>query len=254
VRDLFDLGGRVAIVTGASSGLGARFARVLRAAGAHVVLAARRTDRIGSLAAELGQDRALAVTVDVRDDASVAALVERAVARFGRLDVMVNNAGIADPGPAEDEPTSTFRGVLDVNLAAVFSGCREAARVMLPQGSGSIVNVASALGLVGTWRLPNAGYAASKGGVVNLTRDLASQWAGRGLRVNAIAPGWFASEMNAELFEDAERWQRYLARTVPAGRAGREEELDGVLLFLAGDASTYVNGQTIAVDGGWTAV
>jgi len=254
VRDLFDLSGRVAIVTGASSGLGARFARVLRAAGADVVLAARRTDRIGSLAAELGKEHALAVTVDVRDDASVAALVERSVAHFGRLDVMVNNAGIADPGPAEDEPTSTFRGVLDVNLAAVFSGCREAARVMLPQGSGSIVNVASALGLVGTWRLPNAGYAASKGGVVNLTRDLASQWAGRGLRVNAIAPGWFASEMNAELFEDAERWQRYLARTVPAGRAGREEELDGVLLFLAGDASTYVNGQTIAVDGGWTAV
>lgn len=254
MSDLFDLSGRVAIVTGASSGLGARFARVLRAAGADVVLAARRTDRIGSLAAELGEEHALAVTVDVRDDGSVAALVERAVARFGRLDVMVNNAGIADPGPAEDEPTSTFRGVLDVNLAAVFSGCREAARVMLPRGSGSIVNVASALGLVGTWRLPNAGYAASKGGVVNLTRDLASQWAGRGLRVNAIAPGWFASEMNAELFEDAERWQRYLARTVPAGRAGREEELDGVLLFLAGDASTYVNGQTIAVDGGWTAV
>jgi NAD(P)-dependent dehydrogenase (short-subunit alcohol dehydrogenase family) len=254
VSDLFDLSGRVAIVTGASSGLGARFARVLRAAGADVVLAARRTDRIGNLATELGDEHALAVTVDVRDDASVAALIERAVARFGRLDVMVNNAGIYDPGPAEDEPTSTFRGVLDVNLAAVFSGCREAARVMLPQGSGSIVNVASALGLMGTWRLPNAGYAASKGGVVNLTRDLASQWAGRGLRVNAIAPGWFASEMTAELFEDAERWQRYLARTVPAGRAGREEELDGVLLFLAGDASTYVNGQTIAVDGGWTAV
>jgi NAD(P)-dependent dehydrogenase (short-subunit alcohol dehydrogenase family) len=254
VTGLFDLNGRVAVVTGASSGLGARFARVLRGAGADVVLAARRADRIERLTAELGADHALAVTADVRDEAAVRTLVERAVDRFGRLDVMVNNAGIADPGPAEDEPTSTFRGVLEVNLSAVFTGCREAARVMLPQGSGSIINVASALGLVGTWRMPNAGYAASKGGVVNLTRDLASQWARRGLRVNAIAPGWVATEINAQLFEDAERWQRYLERTVPAGRAGREDELDGVLLFLAGDASTYVNGQTLVVDGGVTAV
>jgi NAD(P)-dependent dehydrogenase (short-subunit alcohol dehydrogenase family) len=250
----FDLTGKVAIVTGASSGLGARFGRALRGAGADVVLAARRGDRIEALAAEIGAEHALAVTTDVAEEDQVVALVDRAVARFGRLDVMVNNAGIADPIPAEDEPAATFRGVLDVNLTAVFTGCREAARVMLPQGSGSIINVASALGLVGSWRLPNAGYAASKGGVVNLTRDLASQWARRGLRVNAIAPGWFATEMNAQLFEDAERWQRYLERTVPAGRAGREDELDGILLFLAGDASTYVNGQTIAVDGGWTAV
>lgn len=254
MTDLFDLSGRVAIVTGASSGLGARFARVLRGAGADVVLAARRANRIETLAAELGAEHALAVASDVREEASVVALVDRAVARFGRLDVMVNNAGIGDPGPAENEATATFRGVLEVNLTAVFTGCREAARIMLPQGSGSIINVASALGLMGTWRLPNAGYAASKGGVVNLTRDLASQWARRGLRVNAIAPGWVATEMNAELFEDAERWQRYLERTVPAGRAGREDELDGVLLFLAGDASTYVNGQTIVVDGGWSAV
>ena len=125
---------------------------------------------------------------------------------------------------------------------------------MLPQGSGSIVNVASALGLMGTWKIPNAGYAASKGGVVNLTRDLASQWAARGVRVNAVAPGWFESEMTAELFESGEGWQRYLQRTVPAGRAGREGELDGALLFLAGDASTYVTGQTLVVDGGWSAV
>jgi NAD(P)-dependent dehydrogenase (short-subunit alcohol dehydrogenase family) len=254
VTDLFDLAGRVAIVTGASSGLGARFARVLRGAGADVVLAARRRDRIEALAVELGGTHALAVAADVRDEASVVALVDDALARFGRLDVMVNNAGTADPGPAEDEPTSTFRGVLEVNLTALFTGCREAARVMLPRGSGSIINVASALGLMGTWALPNAGYAASKGGVINLTRDLASQWARRGLRVNAIAPGWFATEMNAELFATGERWQRYLERTVPAGRAGRENELDGVLLFLAGDASSYVNGQTIVVDGGWSVV
>jgi NAD(P)-dependent dehydrogenase (short-subunit alcohol dehydrogenase family) len=251
---LFDLEGRVAIVTGASSGLGARFARVLAGAGARVVLAARRRDRIEALAGELGADRCLAVAVDVRDDGLLEGLVGAAVERFGRLDVMVNNAGIADPGRAEEEEPALFREVIDVNLSAVFSGCRAAARVMLPQGGGSIVNIASALGLKGSWKIPNAGYAASKGGVVNLTRDLASQWAARGVRVNAIAPGWFESEMTAGLFENAESWQRHLQRTVPAGRAGREGELDGVLLFLASDASSYVNGQTIVVDGGWSVV
>lgn len=251
---LFSLQGRVAIVTGASSGLGARFAQVLHEAGAAVVVAARRRDRLDELVASLGAERSLAVAVDVRDEAALPALVGAAVERFGRLDVMVNNAGIADPTPAEDEPTAMFRDVVEVNLTAVFAGCREAARVMLPRGSGSIVNVASALGLMGSWKIPNAGYAASKGGVVNLTRDLGSQWAARGVRVNAIAPGWFESEMTAGLFESGEGWQRHLQRTVPAGRAGREGELDGALLFLAGDASTYVTGQTIVVDGGWSVV
>jgi len=251
---LFDLEGQVAIVTGASSGLGARFARVLAGAGASVVLAARRRDRIEALAGELGAHKSMAVAVDVRDDSLLEGLVHTAVERFGRLDVLVNNAGIADPGRAEEEEPARFREVVDVNLSAVFSGCRAAARVMLPQGAGSIVNVASALGLMGTWKIPNAGYAASKGGVINLTRDLGSQWASRGVRVNAIAPGWFESEMTAELFEAADRWQRFLERTVPAGRAGREGELDGALLFLASDASTYVTGQTIVVDGGWSSV
>jgi NAD(P)-dependent dehydrogenase (short-subunit alcohol dehydrogenase family) len=196
----------------------------------------------------------MAGQVDVRDPEAIAALVARSVERFGRLDIMVNNAGISDPGRAEEESTDTFREVLDVNLSAVFTGCREAARVMLPKGSGSIINIASALGLVGSWRIPNAGYAASKGGVVNLTRDLSSQWARQGIRVNAIAPGWFESEMTAPLFENDERWQRYVERTVPAGRVGREGELDGALLFLAGDASTYVTGQTLVVDGGWSTV
>lgn len=254
MNDIFSLEGRVAVVTGASSGIGARFARVLRSAGARVVLAARRADRIEALAAELGPERALAVPADVSDPRSLVRLVDRAMERFGRLDVMVNNAGVSDAARAEEEAVDDFAAVLAVNLTGVFAGCREAARVMLPRGSGSIVNVASVLGLIGTWKTPSSGYAASKGGVVNLTRDLASQWARRGLRVNAIAPGWFESEMTAPLFEGEERWQRHLERTVPAGRAGREHELDGVLLFLASDASSYVNGQTIVVDGGWSAV
>lgn len=250
-QDLFDIAGKTAIVTGASSGLGARFATTLRRAGADVVLAARRLDRIEALASELGRNHCVAAQVDVRDPAAVSALVERAVEEFGSLDIMVNNAGIASARPAEDETTEAFADVLNVNLSAVFSGCREAARVMLAQGSGSIINVASVLGLTGSWRIPDAAYCASKGGVVNLTRELGAQWARRGVRVNAIAPGWFLSEMTAPMF-DGRTWERYLDRTVPAGRAGKESELDGVLLFLASTASSYVVGQTIAVDGGWS--
>jgi len=253
VPTVFDVEGRVAAVTGASSGLGARFARVLAAHGARVVLAARREDRITALAEELGADRAVAVPADVTDEQSLRAVVDTAVQRFGGLYVLVNNAGISRVTPAAEESTEDFRSVLEVNLVALFAACREAARVMLPAGRGSIVNVASTLGLVGVGRIPQGSYAASKGGVVNLTRELAAQWARHGVRVNAIAPGWFPSEMTAEMLGD-ERGMRYIERTVPMRRPGREGELDGVLLFLASDASSYVCGQTIAVDGGWTAV
>jgi len=245
--------GRVAAVTGASSGLGARFARVLADHGARVVLAARREERIAALAAELGAERAVAVPADVTDERALREVIDTAVQRFGGLDVLVNNAGISRVSRAVDESTDSFREVLEVNLVALFAACREAARVMIPAGRGSIVNVASALGLVGLGRIPQASYTASKGGVVNLTRELAAQWARHGVRVNAIAPGWFPSEMTAGMFSD-ERSLRFIERTVPMMRPGREDELDGVLLFLASDASTYVCGQTIAVDGGWTAV
>jgi NAD(P)-dependent dehydrogenase (short-subunit alcohol dehydrogenase family) len=250
--DLFDIEDRVVVVTGASSGLGARFGRTLVGRGARVVLAARREERIAGLAAELG-DRALAVTTDVADEASVVRLVDAAVARFGRLDVLVNNAGMTHVGPAAEETTAEFRGVIDVNLVGLFTSCREAARVMLAQGSGSIINVASTLGLFGIGRIPQAAYTASKGGVVNLTRELAAQWARRGIRVNALCPGWFSTEMTAEMF-DNEKSLRYIERTVPMGRAGEEGELDGMLVFLASDASSYVTGQTMVVDGGWSAV
>lgn len=252
VTSMFDLSGRVAIVTGASSGLGERFARVLVAAGARVAVAARRADRLEALVAELGGERALAVPTDVSHPEEVERLVERCVEHFGRLDVMVNNAGVARVLPALDETPESFREVLDINLGSVFAGARAAARVMLPQGHGSIINTAAGLGLVGSGRVPQASYAASKGGVVNLTRELAAQWAPSGVRVNAIAPGWFRSEMTAAMW--TESGYRYIERHVPARRAGEEHELDGALLFLASDASTYVIGQTIVVDGGFVAV
>lgn len=247
----FDLHGRVAIVTGASSGLGTRFARVLHGAGAAVVVAARRRERLDALAAELDGVHGVACDVIVDDDR--ARLVDSTLEHHGRVDVLVNNAGVGTPAPATEEPVARFREVVEVNLTAAFALAQAVAPPMLAQGSGSIVNVTSILGLVGSGQVPFPSYAASKGGLVNLTRELAAQWARDGIRVNALAPGWFESEMTTEMFAD-ERSMAWVARKTPMGRPGRSHELDGALLFLASDASSYVTGQVLAVDGGWTAI
>jgi NAD(P)-dependent dehydrogenase (short-subunit alcohol dehydrogenase family) len=247
--EIFGLDGRVAIVTGASSGLGDRFARILSAAGAQVVGAARREDRLERLASEV--DGLATVRCDVSVDDDLERLVAFTLERFGRVDIVVNNAGVSGAYPAEDEPRDHFRRTIEVNLNAVFVLSQIAARSMLERGSGSIVNIASMLGLVASAPVNNASYCASKGGVVHLTRELGAQWARRGVRVNAIAPGYFPSEMGDLMIGD-EQSAKYLRRNTPVGRTGHAHELDGALLFLAGDASTYVTGQTLAVDGGWT--
>ncbi len=248
----FRLDGKVVLLTGASSGLGRRFARVLDAAGASLLLVARRRKLLEALAAEL---RAAQVTeCDVADSKAAGRLVGDAVRAFGGIDVVVNNAGTNDVGPAIDEPLELFQKVLAVNLVAPFVIAREAARVMIDSGTGGvIVNVASILGLVGLGRIPEAGYAASKGGLITMTRELAAQWARNGIRVNALAPGWFPSELTAELF-GTERGVEFVRRSAPMGRGGEEHELDGALLFLASAASSYVTGEVLVVDGGWTAV
>ncbi|WP_030438317.1 SDR family NAD(P)-dependent oxidoreductase [Actinoplanes subtropicus] len=244
----FRLDGRVALVTGTSTGLGERFARVLGAAGAAVVLASRRAEPNATLAASLRD--ALPVTCDVRRDEDRAALVAAALDRYGQIDVLVNNAGIASSTPAEDENLDSVRDLLDTNTVGLFGMTQLVGRHMLDRGQGSIVNVASPSATISLDRYPLAGYAASKGAVVALTRELAAQWAGRGVRVNALSPCFFPSNTTGWLADpDQVAW---ISGRTPIGRPPRPDELDGPLLFLASVASSYVTGQNLVVDGGWT--
>ncbi len=252
---LFDLKDRVAVVTGASSGLGVQIANALAEAGAHLVLAARRGDRLVELAEKLATRgvRAHPVPCDVSSEAQVDELVDATLAHYGQVDVLVNNAGITEVVPAETQTRESFQQVVDVNLLGVFLCTQRFGRRMLAAGRGSIVNVASMLGLVGVGQVPQAAYAASKGAVINMTREFAAQWARRGVRVNCLAPGWFETEMTGEMFGD-ERSLHWMRTRTPMGRAGQAGELSGALLLLASDASSFITGQTIVVDGGWTIV
>lgn len=251
----FGLTDRVAVVTGASAGLGIGFVEALAGAGARIVAAARRHERLVELAERLTGEGAevLPVACDVTLESDVDALLQQTLERFGRVDVLVNNAGVTEIVAAEEDTLESFRRVMDINLQGVFLCTQRFGRAMLESGGGSIVNVASMLGMVGVGQIPQASYAASKGGVINMTREIAAQWARRGVRVNAIAPGWFESEMTGEMFADAAS-QKWMKSRTPMGRTGHPGELDGALLFFASDASSFVTGQTLAVDGGWTSV
>lgn len=248
--DRFRLDGQVTIVTGASSGLGAHFAAVLHQVGAQVVVTARRIDRLESLAA--GLPGAHVIGADMADEADRERLVADVLDRFGRIDVLVNNAGVGGSVAVEDEELDRFRASMEVNVTALWHLSKLCAPSMIATGAGSIVNVASMLGHVGSTPVKQAHYCASKGAVVNLTRELALQWARKGVRVNALCPGWFPSEMTDGMDTD-EGSQRYITANSPIPRMGELHELDGALLLLASPASTFLTGQSIIVDGGWTA-
>ncbi|MGI5126813.1 SDR family NAD(P)-dependent oxidoreductase [Pseudonocardia sp. CA-107938] len=247
ILDLFRLDGRVAVVTGASSGLGVAFAQALAEAGADVALGARREDKLADtrkLVESTGR-RAIAVRTDVTRPEECQALVAAAEAEFGRVDILVNNAGIGTAVPASRETPEQFRQVIELNLNACYWMAQACGKVMRP--GSSIVNISSVLGLT-TLGLPQAAYSSSKAALIGLTRDLANQWTSRkGIRVNALAPGFFASEMSDQFDDD--HVERMVAKT-EVKRIGRSEELAAALLFLASDAGGYMTGQTIAVDGG----
>ena len=247
--DIFDLGGKVALVTGASSGLGARFAEVLAGNGAKVVLAARRADRLAAVRARIEKSggTAVAVEADVRDRAAIARAFDAAEQAFGTVTILINNAGVVQSGRAVELTEEEWRRVLATDLDAVFYCAQEAARRMLAAGKpGAIVNISSVLGLAVSKGV--IAYATAKAGVIQITKALALELAFKGIRVNAIAPGWIVTDLNRDFL--ASEQGASIKREIPIGRFGEERDLDGPLLLLVSDAGRFVTGATIVADGG----
>ncbi len=250
----FDLSGKVAVVTGAGQGLGRQFARSLAAAGADLVLAELNPDTAADAAREvesMGRS-ALPIVTDVTDPGSVAWMVQAALKAFDRIDVLVNNAGITLWGAAESVSLDDWRKVIDINLTGLFSCSQAVGNVMLRQGKGSIVNIASMSGVIVNVPQAQASYNASKAGVIHLTKSLAVEWASRGVRVNAISPGYMDTPMAKPYFEDPQCGGVWFDR-IPMHRAGKPEELGPLCVYLASDASSYVTGANFLIDGGYTA-
>ncbi|MBF6593989.1 MAG: SDR family oxidoreductase [Thermaceae bacterium] len=249
MSDVFSLDGQITIVTGASRGIGLEIAKAMRTAGAHIVVADIDAEVGPKSAAELGGDF---VHTDVTDSASVKALVARVMAQHGRIDVLVNNAGVVRNTPSEAVPDEEWRWVLSVNLDGVFWCCREVGKVMLERGRGSIVNIASMSGVISNHPQPQSAYNVSKAGVIMLTKSLAGEWASRGVRVNAISPGYIATPMTKKGLDTPE-WREAWLSTTPMGRLGEPAEIGPLAVFLASDASSFMTGSNVLIDGGYTA-
>jgi len=252
---IFDLHGQNALVTGASSGLGVQFAKALASQGANVALAARRIEKLEAVKAEIEAlgVQAIAVQMDVTDEESIKQAVTQVESAWGQIHIAVNNAGVSTLAPAEDLAEADWDKVLDTNLKGVWMVAKHVAKHMIGKNYGRIINTASMYGAVGNTFFPASNYHAAKGGVVNLTRALAAEWAKHNITVNAIGPGFFESEMTQDAIS-TEPFLNYVKAACPMQRTGQPGELNPALLFLAAKESTYVTGQTIYVDGGWTAV
>jgi NAD(P)-dependent dehydrogenase (short-subunit alcohol dehydrogenase family) len=248
--ELFDLTGRVALVTGASSGLGRRIALVLAAAGATVAVTARRADRLAELESEAPTLRCFPCDLTNADDRE--ALVTEIESRLGPIDILVNNAGAVNATSIENESLDDFANMIELNLTAAWHLMKLVGVSMVEREQGSIINIASILGVVGATPAKDSGYSAAKGGLVNLTRELGLQWARKGVRVNAICPGWFQTEMIEDL-TSTENGSSFITTNTPMMRVGNVNEIDGAVLLLASDAGSFMTGSIVMVDGGWTA-
>jgi len=253
VKQLFDLTGRVAVVTGGSIGLGRQMAEGLAEMGANVALCARKKERCEQAAEELQRlgVKAIALGCDVKDPASIQQAVDATVSQFGRIDVLINNAGISWGAPVEEMKLEDWNKVIETNLTGTFLCAQAVGKVMIRQGRGKIINIASVAGLGGApAELSAIGYHASKGGVISFTKDLACKWAAHNIQVNAIAPGWFPTHMSNRVLE---HYEELFLSHIPLRRFGNEHDLKGAAVFLASDASNYVTGHVLVVDGGQSA-
>ncbi len=255
MKNYFDLTGQVALVTGCSTGLGVQMAKALANQGAKIVALARRKEMVDAVAAEITKEfgvDAIGISCDITDTDRVNAAVDEVLAKFGRIDILINNAGTGAVAPAEDITDAQFNGELNVDLGGTFKVSRAVAKkAMLPAKYGRIINIASMYGLVGNKVAGCAPYHAAKGGVVNLTRALASEWSSKGINVNAICPGYFYTPLTKETL-DSDFFQQNARTMIPAERYGNEGELDTAAIFLASPASSYVTGIMVPVDGGYT--
>ena len=257
MKNYFDLTGQVALVTGCSTGLGVQMAKALANQGASIVALARRKEKIDAVAAEIADEfgvKTLAVQCDITSTEQVEAAVKTVLDHFGRIDILINNAGTGAVAPAEDITDEQFAGEMEVDLFGSFRVARAVAKhAMIPAGYGRVINIASMYGLVGNKIAGSAPYHAAKGGVVNLTRALASEWGSKGITVNAICPGYFYTPLTQETL-DSDFFQANAKTMIPEERYGNEGELDTAAIFLASKASSYVNGVNLPVDGGYTAM
>ena len=257
MRNYFNLVGQTAIVTGASGGLGVQMAKALAAQGANIAILARRQDKIEAVAEDIAREYGVhtqAVQCDITSTEAVEEAVKKVMDKFGRIDILINNAGTGAVAPAEDITDDQFDHEMQVDLFGTFKVAREVAKkAMIPAGYGRIINIASMYGLVGNKIAGSAPYHAAKGGVVNLTRALAAEWGSKGITVNAICPGYFYTPLTEETL-NSEFFQQHAKAAIPAERYGHEGELDTAVLFLSSPASGYVNGVALPVDGGYTAI